>query len=389
MAWFDVPRFRQDRFAIGFWVDPPFDGRAEARYRQIADAGFNLVLAGFQKIDERRFRRLLRRHDLRAIVWPRGDADTEGIDDPNVWGMALRDEPSARDFPELARRAKALKAARPRQFAYVNLFPNYATPGQLGSLDYDTHVADFVRTVQPEVLSMDHYPLFRPDRPTDGRDRYCENLETLRVHALRAGIPFWNFFNTMPYGRHTDPTESQLRWQVFASLAHGAKGVLWFCYYTPGGDEEFPKGGAIIARDDVPTHHYAQAKRINSTVANLGRTLMRCTSTGVLRVRPEDVPGKVLSGAPIVDLRRASVDPPGDYLVGTFRHEDGRRAARLMNYRTTHTAWPTVVFDAPDALVREVDPVTGRENPVRDESPKMAGIQIPLLDGGARLFLLP
>jgi len=61
----------------------------------------------------------------------------------------------------------------------------------------------------------------------------------------------------------------------------------------------------------------------------------------------------------------------------------------LMNYRTTHTAWPTVVFDAPDALVREVDPVTGREIPVRDESPKMAGIQIPLLDGGARLFLLP
>ena len=389
MGLFDPPRFRQDRFAIGFWVDPPFDAKAEARYRELASAGFNLVLAGFQKLDRTRFLRLLRRHDLRAIVWQDGDDFRTGMDDPRIWGTALRDEPSARDFPDLARRAKALKAARPGQFAYVNLFPNYASPGQLGSPDYDTHVADFVRTVQPEVLSMDHYPLFRPDREGDGRERYCENLETLRVHALRAGIPFWNFFNTMPYGPHTDPTESQLRWQVFASMAYGAKGVLWFCYYTPGGDEEFPKGGAIIARDDVPTHHYEQARRINTVVANLGRTLMACTSTGVRRVRPGEAPAAVLRGAPIVDLRKAPVDPPGDYLVGTFRHADGRRAVLLMNHRTTHTAWPTVVFDAPDHLVREVDPATGREIPVRDESPKMPGIQVPLLDGGGRLFVLP
>ena len=42
-----VPRFQQDRFAIGFWVDPPVDERAEARYAEIAQAHFNLVLALF------------------------------------------------------------------------------------------------------------------------------------------------------------------------------------------------------------------------------------------------------------------------------------------------------------------------------------------------------
>jgi len=392
MPFFDTAsrRFAQDRFAIGFWVDPPFDDKAERRYREIADAGFNLVLAGFQKLDRRRFVRILHRYGLRAIVWPRGSDDPlESIDDPAVWGVALKDEPNAREFPELARRAQRLKSVRPRQFAYVNLFPNYASPGQLGSPDYDTHVADFLRIVQPEVLSMDHYAIFRPDQPADGRDGYCANLETLRVHSLRAGIPFWNFFNTMPYGPHTDPTESQLRWQVFASLCHGAKGILWFCYYTPGGDEEFPKGGAIIARDDVPTHHYEQARRINGVVAQLGKTLMQCTSTGVVRVRPTDNPAQALRGSGLLDLRKAPIDPPGDYLVGSFRHRDGRRAVLLMNYRTTHTAWPTVVFDAADSAVREIDPRTGKEIPVRDESPKMQGTQVPLLDGGGRLFLLP
>lgn len=380
-------RFVQDRFAIGFWVDPPFDQRAEARYREIAEAGFTLALVGFQDANPKELGRLLRKFGLKAILWPKGDDPAAWPRDPNLWGYALRDEPNARDFPDLRRRADALRAAHPGKIAYINLFPNYASPAQLGSPTYDQHVADFVRTLAPEVLCMDHYPIFRPEG--DGRDRYCENLESMRVHSLRAGIPFWNFFNTMPYGPHTDPTESQLRWQIFASLCHGAKGVLYFCYFTPGGDEEFPKGGAIIARDGAKTAHYAQAQRLNAVLGNLGPTLMRLTSTGVTRVKPTDDPAAVLKGSGIVDLRRAPVDPPGDYLVGSFRHADGRRAVLLMNYRFAYTAWPTVVFDAPADAVREVDPSTGREIPVRDESPKMPGLQIPLLDGGGRLFLLP
>lgn len=67
----------------------------------------------------------------------------------------------------------------------------------------------------------------------------------------------------MPYGPPTDFTESQLRWQDFASLCYGARGVLYFCYFTPQGGE-FPKGGAIIARDDTPTRHYDQAKRLSA-----------------------------------------------------------------------------------------------------------------------------
>jgi hypothetical protein len=38
--------------------------------------------------------------------------------------------------------------------------------------------------------------------------------------------------------------------------------------------------------------------------------------------------------------------------------------------------------------VVEIDPDTGREVPVRDSSPAMDGVQLPLLDGGARLFLV-
>ena len=35
-------RFVQDRFAIGFWVDPPIDERADQRYAEIAAANFTV-----------------------------------------------------------------------------------------------------------------------------------------------------------------------------------------------------------------------------------------------------------------------------------------------------------------------------------------------------------
>ena len=40
-------RFTQDRFAIGFWVDPPIGDDADARYAEIAEANFTLVIGGF------------------------------------------------------------------------------------------------------------------------------------------------------------------------------------------------------------------------------------------------------------------------------------------------------------------------------------------------------
>jgi len=377
--------FVQDRFAIGFWVDPPRDSHAEQRYKEIADAGFNLVLAGFQKGSASTLFRLLKKNKLKCILWPEGQDATTFPSDPTLWGYALHDEPSATEFPKLKARADAIAAAHPGKLAYVNLFPNYATPAQLGSPDYPTHLQQFLDTVHPDVLSMDHYPLFHPDR--DGRDRYCSNLAVLREKALLAKIPFWNFFNSMPYGPHTDPTESQLRWQIYASVAYGAKGVLYFCYFTPQGDE-FPKGGAIIRVDGTKTRHYEHAQRLNAELNALGPTLMQLTSTGVYRVKPTDTPSEVLKGSGLLDLKRDRVDPPGDYLVGAFRHHDGRRAVLLQNYRFAHSAWPTVVFDGPLQRVREVDKKTGKEVPVYDESPLMPGCQLSLADGEGRLFLL-
>jgi hypothetical protein len=376
-------RFSQDRLAIGLWVDPPADKDMDAHYAEMAEANFTFLIGIFGASTSESVARqiaLSQKYGLKVIASMAGQPPDRLPSDAACWGYFLGDEPGPGAFATLRKTVDSLRQARPGKLAFINLLPNYAPAWALGQTSYVEHVARFVREVNPDVLSMDHYPHFLPN--ADGRAAYCQNLEVMRQQSLAANVPFWNFFNTMPYGDHSDPTEAQLRWQIYTSLAYGAKGVMYFCYWTPPGDE-FPKGGAIITRSGKRTRHFEEAKRINGALKHLSPTLMKLTSTGVFRCEPKDDPAAVLKGSGIVALS------PGDYLVGSFRHADGRRAVLLNNYHFAYTAWPTVTFDAPTNSVVEVSPETGEELPAADDSPDMPGLQLSFDAGQGRLFLLP
>lgn len=381
--------FVQDRFAIGLWVPPQTSERLAERYQEIARAHFNLVIGTAGTTPEAQLE-LCRAAGLKAIVTAHAP-DAPLPEHEACWGYLLADEPGAAAFAGLAQRVESIRRQRPGRFGYINLFPNYASAAVLGTPTYEEHVARFVREVKPAVLSMDHYPLMRPE--ADTRDAYLENLETMRRHSLAAGIPFWNYFYSMPFGDRIDPTEAQIRWQVHASLAHGARGVLYFCYWTPGkgagGGGEFPKGGALLTAEGQPTRHYDEARRLNGELLQLGPTLMRLTSLGVRRVKTGISTPTPAPGEPIRSLRAVDGDPSGEFLVGNSRHADGRRAVLLVNHSHAYTAWPTVEFDAPTESVREVSRQDGKERPALDSSPELAGFQASLGAGDARLFLLP
>ncbi|MBL9174315.1 MAG: hypothetical protein JNL10_12325 [Verrucomicrobiales bacterium] len=381
--------FVQDRLAIGMWVPPQTDVDLESRYREIADANFTVVIgtAGTNAAGQLA---LCERHGLRAIVSSSGPVESFP-DGPACWGYLLTDEPNLSAFPELAKTISTLREKRPGRLGYVNLFPNYASPEQLGSPSYPAYVARFVDTVKPEVLSMDHYPLMRPD--ADRRDAYCENLEVFRLESLKAGIPFWNYFQSMPFADHLDPTEAQVRWQIFTSLAYGAKGVLYFCYWTPGrgngGTGEFPKGGALLTAEGRRTRHYDEARRINGELIRLGPTLMSLTNTGVRRLKTSTNAANPIPGFPVRSVTRVGSDPDSTLIAGAFNQRDGRRAVLLVNHDIAHTAWPTVTFDVPSTTVFEVDKAAGRLEPVVDDSPELPGLQLSFGPGDGRLFLMP
>ena len=248
----EVARFKQDRFVIGSWVAPPLDERAEERYREMADAHFNLVIHGAHTPEEiARQLAICAQFDLQVLVSYPGEDATNQIRRQSACFRARR--PSARDSRRWPIRCgRAGKVAR-KLALHQPLFPAIAVAGERRAPTLpgarepfcggDRHI---------DVLSMDSTPSSSPMRTARRVLREPEGMSgSLR---WRRGIPFWNFFNIMPYGPHTDPTESQVRWQVFASLAHGARGsVLLLLHARPGGSSQGARSSPAIIAARVTT----------------------------------------------------------------------------------------------------------------------------------------
>ncbi|MEV0148219.1 MULTISPECIES: hypothetical protein [unclassified Nonomuraea] len=205
-----------------FWPPPPHE-TTTARYREIAEAGIDLVITGNYLNDRVILRHALARAEeagLGVLVAsdPRVDVLMRDLDtDPapllaqvvedyrpfrSFRGLSLMDEPHAEQFPRVAAGVAAVRAAG--AFAYANLLPSHATG------PYDAYVGEFTRLVRPDVLSFDRYPFL-----ADGFDEdYLADLATVREHARRAGLPAWMYVQTLAYDGHREPSAAELAWQV-------------------------------------------------------------------------------------------------------------------------------------------------------------------------------
>lgn len=282
--------WEQKEFFIGFWSPPPPEETTYTRYKEIAEAGFNLVLGGngvaSREINQKALE-LCRQLNLKILVLDDRiyGGQTQNLEEvlqdyssfPAFMGFLVKDEPNTGDFTQLAQFVSALKKKNPRLLAYINLFPTYATPQQLGAKDYPQYLQRFVQEVHPEVLCFDHYPLLvRGDRPD-----FYQNLEWAREKALSAKVPLWVTLQVEGIkGAYRSPIDTELSWQVMSALAYGAKGILYFTYWTPppGAEEHFD---GIIGQDGKARAHYEWVKEINTILRAWGPYLVKAKSVEV------------------------------------------------------------------------------------------------------------
>jgi len=157
----------------------------------------------------------------------------ESIADPEdrkaVFAVYLRDEPGAAQFPLLNIWSNAVK--KQGVLPYINLFPDYASPEQLGAKNYEEHLDKYVEICQPPYISYDNYSLFEGGRLDE--DRFFGNLESVRNKSLQAGIPFWNVVLSNAHFHYAEPTDATFAIQVYSTLAYGGRGIGYFTYYSP------------------------------------------------------------------------------------------------------------------------------------------------------------
>ena len=313
----------EERIAVLAWGGPPADQTTPERYRELADAGFTHNYSSFGSADAMAAALdLAQTVGLKQLVSiPELAKEPEKIAErfkshPATGGYYLRDEPSASLFAELAGWTKRIQSVDPANPCYINLFPNYATPDQLATANYQEYLDRFVREVPVPFVSFDHYPVIGDKL----RPEWFDNLERVAKTASAAKKPFWAFALAVAHGPYPIPTVAELRLQVFSNLAYGAQGIQYFTYWTfKSSDWDFHEAPIDVNGRRTPV--YDRVKQVNAEIRGLSSVFHRARvirlghtgdlPAGTTRYQPE---------APVVALGTAS----GGAIVSLLEKEKHR-----------------------------------------------------------------
>jgi len=319
-------------YTITFWGAPPVGQTNEQRYKEIAEAGFTLVTPPLREPERNlnhgsyeeniRILELCARFGMKAII-----EDSRmglALDDKENWkshldnivkdyrshpaleGYYIFDEPDATRFAHLGAINAFLREIDPYHPGYINLFPNYATPEQLGTQTYREYVERFVDEVRPVLVSYDHYAMFGPGRGVDkneisdrrerlifesntkeDRPGFFENIEIVREVSFNHQLPFKSILLLVAHGPYPSPSEAQLRWQTFISLAYGASTISYFTYWTPFDEPIWHYQNAMVTWDGKKTENYDIVRALNRELLRLGGFLYNRKSLGIYHVGEE------------------------------------------------------------------------------------------------------
>lgn len=225
-------------------------------------------------------------------------------------GYLIWDEPKANIFNKIKGLIEAVKINSPGKLAYVNLYPNYASTKQLKADTYNDYVESFVKTTNPQFLSFDNYCIYQEDGHLTLRPGYFENLEIIRRICNNHGIPFWTYVLSTAHFDYPIPTEGQLLFEAFTSLAYGSKAIQYFGYATDNIDGK-KVYTAPVDQEGRRRKVWYTIRNVNAQIQRVGQLLLPCRSIGVWHTGAEipkgsqslktsDLPGpfrRIVSGA--------------------------------------------------------------------------------------------
>ena len=193
----------------------------------------------------------------------------------------IRDEPSASDFPALARVIDALHRIDPDRGTMINLFPTYASEKQLGTATYQEHLDKFISTVKPDYISYDHYHF----QKNTTRKGFFENIEIVRDTAIANEIDPMLIILLTEHMSYADLTKYQIEWEVNMCLTYGMKRVSYFTFWLCQNLLNEGWSDACMDTTGKIYPHYYDVQEINKWLLPLGNELFDKNSTAVFHVR--------------------------------------------------------------------------------------------------------
>ncbi len=191
---------------------------------------------------------------------------------PITDGAVLFDEPGIKQFPALEKELRIYDAEkRSDGFAYVNL-PSAENPpwflsngmwterDDSADCDFDEYLSEFF-ALGFDYVSYDDYPFF-DDAPL--KNGYLKQLATVSARSRERGVPFFPYIQSCSWQKGVrTPNFAEVLWQCGVSVAFGAGGVQYFCFFTPYSNGENRRAVAMLDFDGNPTERFFAASTFN------------------------------------------------------------------------------------------------------------------------------
>jgi hypothetical protein len=294
--WPNGPARDDNFFPIAVWLQSP------AKARQYLDAGFNtyvglwngpteaqlaaLKQAGMKVICEQNAVALRHLDDPTIIGWMHGDEpdNAQSLGAGKGYGPPI---PPATIIAEYER----IRAADPTRPVMLNLGQGVAWDDYIGRGVRRHHPEDYPEYVKGcDIASFDIYPVVHDNPAVAGKLWFVpQGVERLGRWAGPERI-VWNCIECTRIGNPTKKaTPHQVRGEVWMSLIHGSRGLIYFVH------EWQPRFNEAALLSDPPM--LAAVSAINHQIARLAPALNRPTISDAVTVTPEnpEVPVAVMA----------------------------------------------------------------------------------------------
>ncbi len=285
-------RMNRSRLNIGAYYLQPY-ARTEDHVREMAECGIDFIVCMSY---DRPALDLFHKYGVGAIVngivpgWWGGDGNNAGtlaktntmdqyetaaagfVDHPAIWGIDVGDEPSALDFPYYGKVIDYVNRVFPNQFAYLNLYPNYAsvsqnnaeeTVNQLGTPTYAEHIQRYCECVPSDYLCYDFY-LY-----SINVTQHYENLRIVADACRNTGRSMWIILQVNSVNPDVWMSENNLRFQAFTSMAFGAENITWGCYTAGWWHNQ------VLDKEGNKTQQYDKLKKVNAEIRTIAEEYMK------------------------------------------------------------------------------------------------------------------
>lgn len=293
--WSRGPSTDASYFPIAVWLQSPAKA---ARYR---DAGINLYVglwrgptvdqltalraAGMQVICEQNQVALERLEDPTMVGWMHGDEpdNAQSLGEGKGYGPPIPPERIVADYEKL-------RARDPSRPVLLNLGQGVAWDGWYGRGVRTNHPEDYPEYVKGgDIVSFDIYPVVHDREPVRGKLWFvAQGVERL-IRWTEGRKPVWNCIEcTRISNPKAKATPHQVRAEVWMSLIHGSRGLIYFVH------EWEPRFNESALLDDPPMLEAVTA--INRQIHRLAPVLNSPTVADLVHVvaDPPAVPVAVM-----------------------------------------------------------------------------------------------